>query len=287
MQVRIAALGVNVVDIYLEESMMYPGGNEFNIAWHVRELGGDSAFIGVFSEDEAGKLLRSILSEKGVDISQSKSSAEGSCGYALVQFNDGDRIFVDWNKQGVTDRFPVEVTESLISFLKGYDITCISHNSRFLPAKVEALWRANIRIAYDFSDFFQISEMQKLCPFIEVGFFSLSHEKDDVKVKKTLREAVIKGCKLAVGTLGSRGSLAFDGKTFFMQKSIDAKRIDTMGAGDSYIAAFLYEYLQERTNVGFALMKATEYATKTIGFKGSLGFGYPIDREHIENYISL
>ena len=287
MKVKIAALGINVVDIYLQENMMYPGGNEFNIAWHVHALGGESAFIGVFSEDKAGQLLRSILSDQDVDISQSKTSAEGSCGYALVEFNDGDRVFVDWNKQGVTDRFPIVVAEPLVSFLKGYDLTCISHNSRFSQEKVQALQSDGIKIAYDFSDFFHATEMQKLCPSLEVGFFSLSHKEDATAVKETLEEACKQGCKLAVGTLGPHGSLAFDGKRYYSQPSIDAERIDTMGAGDSFIAAFLTTYLKDQTNISEALLQATEYATKTIGFKGSLGFGYPIDREHIEHYISL
>ncbi|WP_320123073.1 PfkB family carbohydrate kinase [uncultured Sphaerochaeta sp.] len=285
--VKIAALGINVVDIYLQEGMMYPGGNEFNIAWHIHALGGESAFIGVFSEDKAGQILRSILIEEGIDISQSRTCSEGSCGYALVEFNDGDRVFVDWNKQGVTDQFPIAVTESLVTFLRSYDLTCISHNSRFVPEKVQALFDAGIKIAYDFSDFFHTTEMQELCPFLEVGFFSLSHEMDEAVVKHTLAEACKQGCKLAVGTLGSRGSLAFDSERYFFQPSIDRKRVDTMGAGDSFIAAFLTAFLDENVTVSNALLQATEYATKTIGFKGSLGFGYPIDREHIENYISL
>mgnify|MGYP000744957511 CR=1 FL=1 len=51
---------------------MYPGGNEFNIAYHAAKNGTQAAFMGVFTrEDPLSLILYHTLEEAGVDLSHS------------------------------------------------------------------------------------------------------------------------------------------------------------------------------------------------------------------------
>jgi fructoselysine 6-kinase len=59
-------------------------------------------------------------------------------------------------------------------------------------------------------------------------------------VKQFLQDKVQRGMKLAVATFGEKGSLAWDGKVWTACGIYPAgKVVNTVGAGDSYIAGFL------------------------------------------------
>ena len=93
---------------------MYPGGNELNIAYDVNEQGGRAGFMGVFADDTVGQILEDTIASRGVDVSHSHHE-HGSSGYALVDIVDGDRVFIDWNKQGVTDLYPFTFTVRFVT----------------------------------------------------------------------------------------------------------------------------------------------------------------------------
>jgi sugar/nucleoside kinase (ribokinase family) len=68
----------------------------------------------------------------------------------------------------------------------------------------------------------------------------LSGEKDPVQASERLGEAV----PLVVITEGAEGCLVNDGGTMFHVPSIPIKHVNTTGAGDSFVGAFLARYLE-------------------------------------------
>ena len=58
----------------------------------------------------------------------------------------------------------------------------------------------------------------------------------------TLLEDTVKNIRAgtAIATLGAEGSLAYDGHQFYRQCALPVNIVDTMGAGDAFIAGFLY-----------------------------------------------
>ena len=50
-------------------------------------------------------------------------------------------------------------------------------------------------------------------------------------------------CKIAVVKTGPKGSLVACGKDLLTIPPVDAKRVDTTGAGDLYASGFLYGYV--------------------------------------------
>jgi len=70
-QPKIIGIGIATMDIYCHQNRMYPGGNEFNIAYHAKKQGAETAFMGVFANDKAGAILENTLQQAGVDTKHS------------------------------------------------------------------------------------------------------------------------------------------------------------------------------------------------------------------------
>lgn len=101
-----------------------------------------------------------------------------------------------------------------------------------------------VPVSYDFSLEFTEAEIAGVCPFIHTAFFSCGHisEQDS---RRVLEAALERGCTLAIATRGAEGSLLFDGRSFFRQPAYKVTPVDTMGAGDSFIARFIQCYWEE------------------------------------------
>ncbi|MDD3174017.1 MAG: PfkB family carbohydrate kinase [Herbinix sp.] len=292
--IKLLSIGIATMDIYRHHGMMYPGGNEYNIAYHAATLGGKAAFMGVFANDEVGRILYDTLNQKGIDLSYSHHRT-GSSGYAIVDLVEGDRVFVDWNKRGVTDEFPIEITEDEILYARQFDIVCTSHHGRISLDKVKKLAEGGVHVCRDFCDFFTMEDVNMVAKYLDFAFFSASHLSGMDEIKKLLKEVVSLGCKLAIATMGGDGSIAYDGKDFYCQPCIKANVIDTMGAGDSFISAFLMNYLSRKADESLdigdkirnSLHEAAMYSAKVVETNGSLGIGYQVDVSNLKQIINI
>ena len=76
------------------------------------------------------------------------------------------------------------------------------------------------------------------------------------------------GPELVIATRGGRGSLAFDGTEFYTADVVPCPVVDTLGAGDSYIAGFLAAWLS-RQPVPIRMTAGAKNAAVTIGYTGA------------------
>ena len=84
--------------------------------------------------------------------------------------------------------------------------------------------------------------MEKTLPYVDYGFYSYHKERAPF-IEGYLKDKVDRGMKIAVATFGDKGSLAYDGKRYYEGGIYPAQLVNTVGAGDSFIAGFLYEIL--------------------------------------------
>ena len=97
-----------------------------------------------------------------------------------------------------------------------------------------------------------------------------------------MKLAVESGCRIAVGTRGADTSIAYDGNGWYEQETFPVARVvDALGAGDSYIAAFLTSYLaeperRETERIKKALEDAARHASGVIVKEGSIGIGFEL-----------
>lgn len=289
-QAKVIGIGVATMDIYVKQRRMYPGGNEYNIACHVVNCGGIGAFLGVFADDKAGELLEESLVRQGVDASMSHHES-GSSGYSLVELKeDGDRVFLFWNQQGVTDLHPITFNSKELEYVKSFDVCCLGRCASVSLDRIKFLAQNGVSLCYDFHATYDNEVIDAIAPHIDYAFFSCSHLNEEEK-KSYLRYAVEKGCKIAIGTSGADTIYAYDGKQYYVQEPFKVKPRDALGAGDSFIAAFLTSFLSEDgVNQSERIVKSLEVAAKhaahVVMINGSIGIYFDVDPDRIDEVIN-
>lgn len=83
-----------------------------------------------------------------------------------------------------------------------------------------------------------------------------------------MQAIVAHGAGIAVVTLGENGSIVWDGEQFYRRAAACVDVIDTMGAGDSFIAGFLCAVACGRP-LTVAMEQGTFSAARTIQYHGA------------------
>jgi fructoselysine 6-kinase len=126
---------------------------------------------------------------------------------------------------------------------------------------VSAATRHRLRLSYDLAVYTGLPRLNGL----EIAF--ASHEVTGQSPLDRAHSIVALGARLCVVTCGAEGSVAFDGMHVFSSQAVPVDVVDTTGAGDSYIAAFLAAYARGGSIV--ACMEAGSRAgAETCRFAG-------------------
>ncbi|MFC7391959.1 fructoselysine 6-kinase [Scopulibacillus cellulosilyticus] len=258
---RIVTVGDNCMDVYLEKQKAYPGGNPVNVAVYLTDLGAEASYIGWVGHDEYGNKMMQAIQSKGVDISHI-SQKEGQTAITYVEMADNDRQFGEYI-EGVMAGFSLTMED--IRFIQTHQLVHTGiwgHADKYYPLFKEK----GLYTSFDFSDQLNHRLVKTLPPFVDYPFFSYS--KDDAYIREFLKDVKKQGSKVAVATLGEQGSLAYDGQQFYKCGIIEGEVVDTMGAGDSFIAGFIYGTLKG-VSIENCLELGAKTAAKTIRYFGA------------------
>ncbi|MCJ8056880.1 PfkB family carbohydrate kinase [Shinella curvata] len=260
---RILAFGDNVVDCYRDQNLMFPGGNCVNHAVFARRAGAETAYAGAVSDDEAGRLIRRALIEEGVDVSSLRTEP-GQTAYCVIETQDGDRVFVGANL-GVSIIAPGGADLARLSDFDAVHTGRSSHVDTWLPR-----FAAATKISYDLAtvhDPERIAQVAPHCFLIAFSAGSASRE-EALGLAEHARAA---GARWSLVTRGIEGAL-LAGETGMVEgpaKQVDA--VDTLGAGDTYIANVLVGLL-DGLRPEAILQKAAEAAAQTCLIRGAFGY---------------
>ena len=275
MSLRIVAVGDNVTDCYLDQQMFYPGGNAVNVAVNCKRDGFDeAAYIGVFGDDENAAHLKWALDKEGVAYGRSRTLHAAS-GQPRVALRDGDRVFVGGPKDTAQHIVRLRLTPEDLEYIRGFAIchtSCFSSIEQELPNLA-----GSCRVSFDFSENREDSYLQTVCPHIACGFFSGS-ELADGEVEALIDRCHALGTEVVGVTLGGRGALFSRAGVRYRQGIVPAEVVDTMGAGDSFIAGFLTESLRGGS-MKESLAYAAGCAAKTCTFYGAFGYPHPFEED--------
>jgi fructoselysine 6-kinase len=131
----------------------------------------------------------------------------------------------------------IDLTESDLEFVKQFDIVYSERWTRVWRYIKELKQPGQIWI-YDFSKRMEEEKNDIILPYLDYAFFS--YEKNDEYIREFMIKTREKGAKVVVAMLGEEGSLAYDGKEWYKQEAEHVTVVNTVGAGDSFIAAFAY-----------------------------------------------
>jgi fructoselysine 6-kinase len=250
---RVAAIGDNCLDVYMAIDQFAVGGNALNVAVQWGRRGLDSEYLGIVGTDRGGTLVRNALTTMAVSSTRLRA-VDGDTGVThLRSTEDGDRV-IGFEAYGVSATYTPTAAD--VAHLA----TCAWVHGATLPDFRDAVARlsqASIRVSYDFSTKHETQGLAGL----EIAFYSWDGPREDGAVALA-RAALDGGARLAVVTCGAFGSLCVDGHSVRLAEARRIAPIDTCGAGDAFIAAFVDTYLRGN-ELDICMRAGTDMATET------------------------
>lgn len=272
---KLLGLGDSVMDAYLFQGLWYPGGNAVNTAVLARRAGAQqTGYLGLLADDAPGLHFQKALAAEGVDLSRTRiGHGQTSCNYITLT-PDGDRQFTGNNGcDTVQNAFQLQLNLHDRAYIAGFDVTHTSIHS-LLDDALPAL-AAHTALSMDFSsDGFTHVNVARLAPLLRFAFFSAGGRTGE-EVRSFAAYAAAQGVPTVVFTCGGKGAYILDHGTAYEQPAAPAEGIiDTLGAGDAFIAAFLVRYTDTGGDVPESARYAAEFAAQNCGHYGAFGRPY-------------
>ncbi|MHA2252818.1 MAG: PfkB family carbohydrate kinase [Candidatus Kariarchaeaceae archaeon] len=265
----IACVGHNTVDKYVNFGMMYPGGNEVNVAVQTSRHGLSSSYLGWVGNDVYGNILLGALESEGVDITHCFVKDDVTT-FTEIYHEDGERRFGNVRRGASTRSI---LSEYDLEFILNHNVLHTSYYSRmeqFISDHAQ-----DMMISFDFTELADEKYLTDNLPFVDIAILP---QEDNNDIKSVMKRYHKMGAKIILFTMGSKGSYAYDGKLYYQPAIVADKIVDSLGAGDSFIARFMVEYLRD-TPIEEAMIRATESAYETCMHYGAFGHGVPIPSE--------
>lgn len=229
------------------------GGSPFNVAIGLARLAQTVSFFGAVSTGFLGERLMRALQDEGVRTDSIQRvdapttlglvglTANGVPSYAFYGEGGADRQL----GEDALALLPADISaihvgsfaavvepvastlRTLVERARGRALISYDPNVRLNVVPDRALWRAAVARLLPFTDLLKISEedLSVLAPGLEPELFA--------------RDALHKGVRLVVVTLGDGGARAWTASASATAPAVSVAVIDTVGAGDSLHAAML------------------------------------------------
>jgi sugar/nucleoside kinase (ribokinase family) len=228
------------------------GGSAANTIIAVSQFGGKGFYSCKVANDETGTFYLEDLLRNGVETNlEHQTRPDGVTGKCLVFVTpDADRTMNTY--LGITGSFsttelvPDAIAASEYLYIEGYLVSSPSGKTAAIKAR-EIASQAGVKTSLSLSDlnmvkFFKEGLLEIIGPGLD---FIFANESEALTMAKTesIDEAIAVLKPLAKRfaiTLGSKGSLIFEGTEIIQIPPVPVRAIDTVGAGDMYAGAFLY-----------------------------------------------
>ncbi len=259
---KLAAVGDNCMDVYENLDMAFPGGNPVNFAVYFVRMGGEASYTGAVGNDKYGKIMIEALDKKGVDTSHVKI-LPGSTAITHVELTDGERFLGDY-EEGVLADF--KLSDEDIDFLCSHDLVATGIWG-MIEKDLGKIKARGVPVAFDFANKLSDPVVDVAIGNTDYAFFA-SDDGDTQEIRDFMKKMHARGPRIVTVTLGEKGSIAYDGKAFTTFGIVPCKVVDTMGAGDSYIAGFLMGILEGK-EIAECMRMGAANSSITIEYNGA------------------
>lgn len=258
---KILAIGEIIFDIFDGEAEV--GGAPLNFCAHCAALGAESAIISAVGNDSLAHEALNHLNRFNVSTAfvQSNDLPTGQC---LVTVKNG---IPSYNVITPSSYDNIQLTDDIIKQIRNYSADVFAFGTLIQRNPISRNAVNCILESCEFTDVFCDVNLRKNCYDEEscllclenATVLKISSEEEPLLAEFGLyekgeneKETVLNICKafdnirLVLFTKGECGSLIYDKKEkrFYDISCKDAKVVSTVGAGDSYSAAFLCEYFK-------------------------------------------
>lgn len=251
------SIGEILVDIFQDgdKQTILPGGAPFNVACNASLYTKEVGFIGAVGNDDNGKMLINTAKERPFKLLNIKVLPDRYTSKAIVTLENGERSFRFDRSFGAD--YVLDIKDIDFNKIKDDDIVHIG--SLMLSEEIgvnfyyevikEIRARSRTKISFDINyrdDIFPSSEAAKkifISALKKADILKFSIEEVELLTNQTdlalgLKE-LLNDKQIAVITLGSKGSIYYQGGHMVKVDTFPVKPVDTTGAGDAFYSYFL------------------------------------------------
>ena len=267
------------------ERELTSGGSAANTIHGLAMLGVETSFVGKIGRDEYGEAFRADLLQSGIHPQLLLSETHSGRAVALVSL-DSERTFA--THLGAAVELSAEDLQS--SQFQVYDYCHIEgylvQNHELLKKAVSLAKENDVKVSIDMASYNVVEENKTFLGPIIRDYVDIIFANEEEAIAYTGLEpasaldVLAEMCDIAVVKIGEAGSLIKQGENTYEVGVIEAKSVDTTGAGDLYAAGFLYGLTEQ-------------YPMDKCGLMGSLlagniieVIGAKMDKERWSNIIN-
>jgi len=251
------------------------GGSVANTMSGIAYLKGNASFIGKINSDSLGKIYKKSLEDINVKFPYVEKNENLSTGASIILITpDTERTMCTYlgisSHLSANDLNENNITEHDLIFLEGY-LWDKGISEKMFKYAIDVAKKNKVKIAMSLSDIFCVSRHKD-------DFYNLLRNDLDILIgneseineltnKKNLLDSInqLKNInKLIVITKSENGSVAIkDDEVISCNSEKVDKILDLTGAGDSFAAGFLKEYL-DKSEIKQCLISGSKLASKVI-----------------------
>lgn len=272
------------------------GGAPANVAGAVAKMGVPAMVLTQLGKDAFGDHIIASLKESGIDTSHILQSDQYDTSLSFVSLReDGNRDFKFYRRTAADLQYgPENITEDLLDDCGMVHFCSVSlvespmkqaHRVLLELAKQKGVlvsFDPNLRFSlWDDKDalYRTVHEFLPYADILKLSDEELEFITGEKDIKNALPALFAYGCKCIVYTQGKDGATLYRRNDSISAKGHQVHVVDTTGAGDSFIGAFLYCLLKENISdlesVSLELLKhhlefANLYAAHTTTMAGAL-----------------
>lgn len=239
---------------------LLPGGAPMNVAYHLKQLGQHPAMISKIGNDEKGQAILQVLQEKGIDTRFVQTDKEHQTGVVYATPNEQHEMQYEI-VQPVAWDFISNIAElsSLVTqadyFLFGslasrMEVSRSTLFSLLEKAKTKVL-DINLRPPHFSQDFVETllykADVLKMneneLQLISSWYNHTADQEEQITVLQNQFQL-----STIIVTLGSNGAVVKNDASFYRHAGFSIKVADTIGSGDSFLAAYLSKTIEGETH---------------------------------------
>ena len=237
------------VEKLVDSAKLAIGSSSAIFACGAARLGLKVAFIGICGNDVFGHFMLDEMSKRNVDVSHVIVRSDGQTGLSVILNNQSDRAILTHSGL-IAELQASDITDDLVRQARHLHVASYFLQTKLQP-DVPSLFRRAHTLGLTTSLDTNYDPSEKWLGFDEllsVTDIFLPNQMEALSLTKSQNvefaaEKLARNTKLVAIKLGTDGALVCEKTEVTHARSISINVVDTVGAGDSFNAGFIYGYL--------------------------------------------
>jgi sugar/nucleoside kinase (ribokinase family) len=275
-------------EVLAERMMLTLGSSSAIVAHNLASLGNRVGFQSLVGGDELGQIALKRLGESGVDTSLVRHAHGSQTGLTVILQRQQQRNILTYSGT-IAELTFADLDIDYLSDARHFHLSSFYLQSGLRPQVPELFRRlkaAGLTISLDTNDDPEDrwGELREVLRNVDIF---LPNEREACKIAATddsrlAVERLAEMVPLVVVKLGAKGAIARSGKQIVESPALNVDAVDPVGAGDSFDAGFLHQYVRGADLASCLAWGNLAGALSTTRSGGTEAFR---DREHLENFL--